>query len=192
MDDTIEYLGKAWVEYLNKRHGTNVQHNDLVFWDVSLAFPGLTNDQVYAPLFEDAFWEIVQPVPGASEAIKKLMDNGHHVYIVTASTWQTLPSKMRNVLFKYFPFLSWDQVIVTSNKQLIFGDILIDDAPHNLENGWYKKVLMDAPHNRDFDEKTIDAIRMYNWSDIYDYVMAYGEEMEEMMNKIIMEMEEFA
>ena len=41
MDDTIEYLGKAWVEYLNKRHGTNVQHNDLVFWDVSNALRAL-------------------------------------------------------------------------------------------------------------------------------------------------------
>lgn len=192
MDDTIEHLGKAWVEYLNERHGTSVQHDDLVCWDVSLAFPGLTNDQVYSPLYEDAFWKTVQPVTGASEVIKKLMDDGHDVYIVTASTWQTLPSKMSNVLFKYFPYLSWNQVIVTHNKQLIMGDILIDDAPHNLENGWYAKVLMDAPHNRSFDEESIGAVRMNNWSDIYDYVTSYGEQMEEMLSKIIMEVEEFA
>lgn len=191
MDDTIEYLGKAWVEYLNNRHGTSVQHSDLRFWDVSLAFPGLTNDQVYAPLYEDEFWKTVKPIPGAVEVLDKLMKDGHKVFIVTASTWQTLPSKMHNVLFKYFPYLTWDQVIVTSNKQLIMGDILIDDAPHNLENCWCAKVLMDAPHNQDFDEKSIGAVRMNDWFDIYNYVANYAEQMEEILNVTIMEVKEF-
>ena len=34
--------------------------------------------------------------------------------------------------------LTWDQVIVTSRKQLIRGDVLIDDGIHNLEGGQYK------------------------------------------------------
>ena len=29
MDDTIEHLLKAWVEYLNERHGTTVKHEDI-------------------------------------------------------------------------------------------------------------------------------------------------------------------
>lgn len=179
MDDTIEYLGKAWVEYLNKRHGTTVAHHDLQFWDVSLAFPDLTNDQVYAPLHEDAFWETVKPIPGASEAIKKLIDDGHDVYIVTASTWQTLPSKMKNVLFKYFPFIHWDHVIVTHNKQLINGDILVDDGPHNLVDGNYWKILMDAPHNWNFDAKSIGAFRFTKWDDIYEFITLISNSLED-------------
>ena len=36
--------------------------------------------------------------------------------------------KMDDLLFKYFPFLDWDHVIVTSKKQMIRGDVLIDDV----------------------------------------------------------------
>lgn len=178
MDDTIEYLGKAWVDYLNNRHGTSVRHSDLRFWDVSIAFPELTNNQVYAPLYEDDFWKTVKPIPGAAEVLEKLMKDGHRVFIVTASSWQTLPSKIKNVLFRYFPFVTWDQVIVTNNKQIISGDVLVDDAPHNLVNGDYIRILMDAPHNWDFDESTIDAVRFKNWNDIYDHITLISKVLE--------------
>lgn len=179
MDDTIEYLGKAWVAYLNKRHGTTVQYHDLRFWDVSLAYPSLTNDQVYAPIYEDEFWKTVEPIPGAAEVLQKLIDDGHDIFIVTASTWKTLPSKMENVLFKYFPFITWNQVIVTNNKQIISGDVLVDDAPHNLVDGDYIKVLMDAPHNWDFIETSIGAVRFDCWYDIYTYITSIANTTEE-------------
>lgn len=53
MDDTIESLASAWVDYLNARHGTTTKLTDITGWDISKAFPTLTNEQVYAPLFED-------------------------------------------------------------------------------------------------------------------------------------------
>ena len=175
MDDTIEFLCKAWVKWLNNQYGTNVRHEDIREWDVSNFFPQLTSAQVYAPLCIDEFWETVEPIPGASETVKKLIDDGHKVYIVTASTWQTIPSKLRNVLFKYFPYLTWNNVIVTHNKQMIMGDVLIDDAPHNLIGGRYAKILVDAPHNWDFDENSIGAVRMKNWPDIYAQIVSIAE-----------------
>ena len=50
------------------------------------------------------------------------------------------------------------------------GDVLIDDGVHNLETGLYEKLLMDATHNRLFDEKKIGAIRVMNWEQVYDTV----------------------
>ena len=66
MDDTIESLASAWVDYLNARHGTTTKLTDITGWDISKAFPTLTNEQVYAPLFEDDFWDCVKPIDGAS------------------------------------------------------------------------------------------------------------------------------
>lgn len=93
MDDTIESLASAWVDYLNTRHGTTTKLTDITSWDISKAFPTLTNEQVYAPLFEDDFWDWVKPIDGASEVLKKLIADGHKVLIVTTSNYHTLASK---------------------------------------------------------------------------------------------------
>ena len=129
--------------------------------DLGKAFPTLTKEQICAPLCEEAFWKRVTPLPGAVEYVGKLILDGHKVIVVTASHPDTIPLKLKHVLFRYFPFFTYEDVIVTSQKQRILGDILIDDAPHNLEGGNYAKLLMNAPHNRSFNEKGTDIIRVY-------------------------------
>lgn len=171
MDDTIEHLLFAWVNCLNKRHGTSVEYKDIREWNLCTAFPTLTKEQVYAPLVEDDFWETVKPIDGAAEVLEWAIGEGHEIYIVTASTYHTLKSKMENVLFRHFPFISWDRVIITSNKQMIRGDMLVDDAPHNLENGQYVKVLMTAPHNMNYDAARNHMIRVHTWNDVKECII---------------------
>lgn len=163
MDDTIEHLLLAWVSCLNERHGTTVNCDDIREWNISKAFPTITREQAYAPLEEDDFWKTVQPIEGAAEVLEWAIEEGHEVYIVTTSSYHALKSKMENVLFRHFPFISWENVIITSNKKIINGDMLVDDAPHNLENGPYLKVLMTAPHNIDYDAKRNGMIRVHTW-----------------------------
>ena len=170
MDDTIEYLLKAWVEYLNERHGTTVRPDDITDWDLTTAFPALTRDQVFAPLVEDALWERVEPMEDAVEALQSIIADGHTVKIVTATAYQTVRSKMESVLFKHFPFLTWKDVIIAHNKQMIKGDIMIDDAPHNLEDGDYVRVLMDAPHNRKYNDISNGMYRVRGWKDVKEIV----------------------
>ena len=172
MDDTIESLASAWVDYLNARHGTTTKLTDITGWDISKAFPTLTNEQVYAPLFEDDFWDCVKPIDGASESLQKLIADGHKVLIVTTSNYQTLAAKMEQVLFHYFPFLTWNDVIITAHKQLIKGDVLIDDGIHNLEGGDYFKILMTAPHNRYYDADKNRMYRVTSWSETYSVIQA--------------------
>ena len=177
MDDVLELLAAGWVEYLNERYGTNTRPEDLHDWDIGKAFPTLTHEQVYAAVNDDALWDYVRPMPGAVEGLRALMEK-HEVYIVTATTYQTLPAKMDKVLFRYFPFLQWRQVIITENKHLIHGDILIDDGPHNLTGGDYRKILFTAHHNRAFDEKTVGAVRVNNWQEALDAVRKIEAETE--------------
>jgi len=165
MDDVLECLVAGWVECLNERYGTCVTPADVNDWDVGKAFPTLTHDQVFAVECEDSLWDRVRPMPGADEGLRTLLADGHTVYIVTATKYQTLRSKMEKVLFRYFPYLTWDQVIITSHKELIRGDVLIDDGPHNLSRGEYRKILFDACHNRSFDETAVGAVRVKNWAE---------------------------
>lgn len=83
---------------------------------------------------------------------------------------------MERVLFKYFPFLTWNDVIITSHKQLVNGDVLIDDGIHNLEGGNYFKILMTAQHNKKYDAEANGMLRVGTWAEVYTAITALAEE----------------
>lgn len=166
MDDTIEQLLVAWLKRVNEKYGRNVCYEDITQWDVSAAYPGLTHDQVYNEILEDDFWQEVRPIPDAPEVMERLMQQGHELYIVTATPYESVVGKMEHVLFRYFPFISWNQVIITANKQLLKADVMIDDGIHNLAGGDYIKLLVDAPYNRAYNAEANGMIRVHSWKEI--------------------------
>lgn len=166
MDDTIERLLEELVRRTNRKYHQQVSVENVTDWDMAPAFQGVTKRQILDRMYEPGFWKSVRPVPGAAEALKHFMDEGHEVYIVTATEMEHVTDKMRDLLFRCFPFLSWDQVIITSHKQMIQGDVLIDDGIHNLEGGTYQKILFTAPYNRDYDAEANDMIRVSGWDEI--------------------------
>ena len=176
MDDTIEYLIKAWVRGLNAEYGYDVAYDDVREWDISAAFPGLTRAEAYRIPMRPGFWKNVEPIPGAAEVLQRLTEAGHEVLIVTATPFDSVPEKIGGYLFEHFPFLTPDQVIITGRKQLIRGDVLIDDGVHNLEGGDYAKILMTAPHNADYDAEAHGMIRAENWAQIEEILRGMAAE----------------
>lgn len=170
MDDTLENLSEVWIKRLNKKYRTKVDPSQIVEWDITKFFPTLTKKQIFSPLKTRKLWKKVRPLPGACEYLKKLKDNGHKIVVVTSSAPETLYKKLNLFLFKYFPYLSEEDVIVTYNKQMINGDILIDDAPHNLIGGNYFKILMTTSHNKNFNDKKANMLRVDNWEEIYNVI----------------------
>ena len=174
MDDTIEDLLGAWVSALNEQYGLDVDKNTITDWDIAAFFPMLTKLQVFAPIYSDNFWKTVRPIEGAADALRQLIADGHTVYIVTNSSYETLSAKMTDVLFKFSPFIKWKDVIITGHKQLIRGDVLVDDGVHNLEGGDYLKILMDSPHNRSYNAEEHGMHRVTNWGDAYDLITRHA------------------
>ena len=166
MDDTIERLLEELVNRANRKFHQHVAVEDVTDWSIAPAFEGITKSQIMDAMNDEGFWMNVDPVPGAAEALKHFMDEGHEVYIVTATEMEHVTDKMRDLLFRCFPFLSWKQVVITRNKQLIRGDVLIDDGIHNLEGGDYAKILFTAPHNRYYDAEANGMIRADSWDEI--------------------------
>ena len=69
-----------------------------------------------------------------------------------------------------FPFLDANHIIIAHNKQMVMGDVLIDDGPHNLINGPYFRILFDQPHNRGIDEKKYGMHRAVGWEQVYQLI----------------------
>lgn len=164
-DDTVENLCDCWIALLNERYGTSVKIEDVTDWDIALAFPTLTREQVFGVLNEDKLFHRLERVPGSLEVLQRLYNEGHQLYMVTATGYQTCKAKMERIL-QLFPFLDWNHVIITANKQLVKGDFLIDDAPHNLIDGEYVPVLFSRPHNYSFDNAAHGIARVQTWYDV--------------------------
>ena len=180
-DDTLNNFLDVWVEYLNETHGTTVKKEDIKEWDITKAFPTINVQDIFSPLRTEEFWERVKPLPGAVEYLQKLIDDGHNVCIVTASHPETVTVKLNSVLFKYFPYLSYKNVIVAYQKHLIKGQIIIDDSVDNILGGFrYLGLLMDAPHNASCDVINLEdgptdgVIRVNNWEEIYRIITEYA------------------
>lgn len=170
MDDTIENLSDAWLKVLNQKFNTNITRQDVRTWSIREMFPSATREEVYGCLDDPEFWKDVTPREDALEVLPKLIEQGHEIYIVTASSYKSIEAKVENVLFKYFPYIDWNHVIITRNKKMITGDVLVDDGPHNLVGGNFAKILINQPYNEDFNELSCGATRVNNWYEAMEYI----------------------
>ena len=168
MDDTIENLGDAWINTLNARYGTDVVWQDIRHWDMHLAFPTLTREQIFGILYEKDFWSTVKPKEDAMKYVKKLWDEGYQLYICTSTDYSHVKEKFDQCLFRYFPYLTWKDTIIAHNKRIIKSDFLIDDGTHNF-GGEQFGLLMDAPHNRNY-RCNGNITKVYNWEEVYYFI----------------------
>ena len=167
MDDVLENLVECWVDELNKKCGSSLCEEDITDWRIAKFFPSLTNEDLFSPLNTAEFWGKIAPMQNAQDI--------HTIRIVTASHYATVPAKIKRLLEMY-PYLKWEDVIVASDKSLIFGDIMIDDGTHNLEvTSCGLAVLFDRPHNRSYNDEAAGMVRVETWDEIYEVVSEFAD-----------------
>ena len=170
MDEVLDNLLDGWVAYLNERYGVHADAKDIRQWSLTCVFPFLTEEETIQPLYEDAFHASLAPKPHSVEYLHKMISDGHEVFVVTAaSVYQTVPAKM-DWLFAHYPYLSWENVMIARRKQLIQGDVLIDDGIHNLEGGNYFKILYDCPYNQSYNAEANGMVRVYSLKEAYEVI----------------------
>ena len=77
------------------------------------------------------------------------LNNKYKVLIVSSAT--EFPNSLKEKLDwlqQYFPFITWQQIILCGKKDSIKGDIMIDDHPKNLDFFNGRKILFTQPHNK--------------------------------------------
>lgn len=163
-DGVINNMLDTWVEWLNHKHNYSVKTTDVTEWEISKQYPNLTKTELFEPLNTPEFWDEVTIKNEASEVVERLITEGHEIYIITSSHYNTLPYKLTKCLFAHFPYLSKENVIITYNKALIKVDMLFDDGVHNLKDFDGIKVLFDAPYNKTYDGADY---RVASWKEFY-------------------------
>ena len=166
IDSVLNDLVIKTLTLYNSRSGKNIRLSDITTYHFSECLPREDADAIYELFKEKELWDSLEPLPGSQKGLKTLMNNGHSIYLATATSPESFPWKTE-WLKKYFPFLCTDNVIRITNKGLLKCDVMIDDCIDNLTSNLCDRVVLDAYWNRD---KTKDAVydikRAHNWNEI--------------------------
>lgn len=167
-DETIWNLVEAWVHVLNNKYEKFIIWDQIDNWDMSFAYPDLTKQQIYEPLCENELWGLVKPKFDAIKYIPKLYEEGHEIYFVTATDYRNIQYKVK-MLEDYFPDIPIQNLITTYHKELIKGDILIDDYINNFKDR-ESGILFTTSYNKDIDAEKYGLYRCDNWEEIYKLI----------------------
>jgi len=168
-DNVLNNVSEDWVMYLNKKHDLSVNPQNLSHEQIYEAFPTLSKDEINFPLQDEAFGMSYTVKPDSYEYLKKMLDDGHELTIVTAHSNRTAGVKFEWIT-KHFPFISRDDIIIARKKGKVIGDVLIDDEVRNLIGGDYLKILFDHPNNRGYDAEANGMIRVHSLKEAYEVI----------------------
>ena len=177
VDDVLFNLLPYWVDIINKRHGTSVNAADITQWDMQETFPSLTKEQIRAPLLEREFWEHIPTINGACECLERLVEDGHKVYLCTATDHRNFKYKVE-ALQEHFPMIPKKSIMSVWDKSLIACDVFIDDAIFNLQGKYVSyKILVDQSYNQvGFKTNKRTRFRVCNWQEIYRIICDIASE----------------
>lgn len=178
MDDVLVELLDEWLIHLNTYNVLSKTKEDITSWNMKVAYPDLTDKQLYGCLNDVQLWERVQPVKDAYKYLKLLKEEGHEIYVATASYPNSYFIKTQYCLFRHFDFLNPTNVICIHNKSLLDGDVLFDDYHENLREFKGVKVLKNAPYNKNCDEECFH-FRVNTWEEFYNIVKEISKLKEE-------------
>ena len=182
-DNVINNLLEKTLEIYNAQSGKNIQTSDITSYNFYECLDKKDAEGIVRLFKNKALWDSLVPIEGARDGLKKLVDAGHKVYIVTATAPENFTWKI-TWLKKYFPFFNADNVIRMMDKSLIQADILIEDCAEQLvKHKSCDRICLDYPYNRNVSDYIYGIRRCKNWTEILEAVNKIEKEIEEWQKK---------
>lgn len=155
-----------WHMRYNRDYQDNLSVERLKCWKSEKYVKPECGLKIYDYLEEPGLFLELQPLPDAIEVLTRL----HKIYdilIVTSSVTNAFAEK-EMWIEKYLPFIGKYNLIFSHRKNMIAGDLLFDDAPHNLiefSSTGRVAVAMDYPYNRD-----VHVPRVGSWLEFEEFL----------------------
>jgi len=175
MDCILVNMLLAWLKRYNELSGEHISVKDIVRYEVRnfIKKPNLLE----VALHEKGFFLDLPPMPGAVKYFQKLLDDGYDVVIVTQPPRKAdyAIAEKRQWIQQRFPNYDLSNMVFCHRKNLIRGDLLIDDRPsHLLEwNAVNPKGIIatiEHPYNKEVKVDVRFQDRHTAWKEFYQYV----------------------
>ena len=183
-DNILNNLTEKVLEIYNAQSSKSIQMADLTSYNFYDCLPKEDADGIVKLFKNKTMWDALSPIDGSRKGLQKLIDDGHRVYIVTATATENWPWKI-SWLKKYFPFFNTENVVRLMDKSLFKCDIMIEDSYEQLiKNKLCHKIILDYPWNRCEEKDWVHGTyRCKNWKEIVDAVNKIKDEVNEWTGK---------
>lgn len=162
-DDILADHDEEIIRRYNKKYKTNFTIEDITCWEIA----SIMGKEVEQIMFDPELFKDLPIVEGCYENLKILYEsNLFEFYICTAAHPAAMYNKY-NWIKEYLPFFNKRDVIFTYRKDLINGDLLFDDGPHNIEAFKKDVIIMDKPYNRYIKNRD----RVHNWEQFAELLL---------------------
>ncbi|QHA92265.1 5'(3')-deoxyribonucleotidase [Bacillus sp. N1-1] len=169
MDSVICDLMSEWHRRYNEDYQDNLSVENLMCWRSEDYVKSECGEKIYEYLDQPGIFLHLKPLPYAIEVLERLSLN-YDVLIVTSSRTYAYTEKEQWVE-KHLPFIGKNNLIFSHRKEMIRGDLLFDDAPHNLiafKNTGRTAIAMNYPYNA-----SIDVPRVNNWLEFEKWLLTW-------------------
>jgi 5'-nucleotidase len=163
MADTSEYL----YENLRKKHPSVLEFKmPRKKFDIKDEYSPENLVKVESVLYSPDFQLSIPPVKGSLDAVREIHERGHGILFCSAPhrVYETCVAQKYQWLENYLGRSFARKLILTEDKTLIYGDLLIDDKPEIVglrSSPSWEHILFSASYNNHVNSKR----RLDNWSD---------------------------
>jgi len=119
-------------------------------------------DYVHRP----GFFQTAPLIPGCVEGLQYLNDKYNLLIVSSATEFPNSPTEKLKWMHQHFPFINWKQIVLCGRKDVIKGDIMLDDHPKNLNYFEGRKIIFTQPHNIYIENPSYE--RANNWEEVMD------------------------
>lgn len=177
MDGVLADTHSELLKRYNSEYGLDLKKDDLTAWDLSQIQKEGTSLTKYFNM--PGFFASLPVYEGAQKGVKALSSiKCIELFVATVSTKVGYSEKER-WLQRHFPEIPKNNIVFTARKDMLAGDIIIDDALHNVcPTNCKHAILFDQPWNRTKAECNVFSnvkccnkiFRAYSWNDVVAYV----------------------
>lgn len=133
LDGVVANFTQGWMDFYNRDFGTNFSFEDSQNWGDLVDRTHFNNIGEFWDWSSDldghsVFWHL-DPFPGAVEALRALVDDGHHIIVITTKPSFAVQDTHDWVERHRLPAA---EIHILEDKWLIDADVYLDDGPHIL------------------------------------------------------------
>ncbi len=161
MDDVMADATGRFIKLLKEELGIEVERESLNHKPEGSGYP-IEREALKRYVHREKFFKAMEVKEDCQEVMEQL-NKKYELFIVSSA--MEFPLSLHEKLLwlnEHFSFLHWKQFVFCGSKNIVHGDFMIDDLPHNLETFNGHKFLFTAPHNLQFNHFD----RLNNWKEV--------------------------
>lgn len=164
VDGVCADLMVEWLRLYNLGYNDDLTLEEITDWSIHKFTVPECGVKMYEYIIRPDIYNNVYPIPGAQEGVARLKEKYRVVFVTSGLQ----PAKIEWLSKWGFIESNWrfsKDFVIASDKSLIKGDFLIDDAAHNCEHFPGLSICFDSPWNHHYK-----GYRARNWDEILSWM----------------------